>query len=137
MPLGLSTDLYQLTMAAGYFEAGKLEERATFELFVRRLPHNRNFILATGLAQVVDYLLGTFATRRRRSIISTRCRNSPTTSPGFSTISPALRFTGDLFARPRRDASISRTSPSSRLRAPLVEAQIPGNICSRPSDFNP
>ena len=32
---GLHTDLYQLTMAAGFFEAGKVNERATFELFVR------------------------------------------------------------------------------------------------------
>ena len=54
---GLLTDLYQLTMAAGYFEAGKTQDRATFELFVRRLPHNRNFILAAGLAQAVEYLL--------------------------------------------------------------------------------
>src|SRR6476661_4973798 len=44
-------------MAAGYFEAGKADNRATFELFVRRLPWNRNFILAAGLAQAVDYLL--------------------------------------------------------------------------------
>jgi nicotinate phosphoribosyltransferase len=43
--LGLVTDLYQLTMAAGYFEAGKTQDRATFELSVRRLPYNRNFIL--------------------------------------------------------------------------------------------
>ena len=56
MPIGLLTDLYQLTMAAGYYEAGKIAERATFELFVRRLPHNRNFILAAGLTQAVEYL---------------------------------------------------------------------------------
>ena len=54
MGLGLVTDLYQLTMAAGYFEAGKTQDRATFELSVRRLPYNRNFILAAGLAQAVD-----------------------------------------------------------------------------------
>ena len=57
MPLGLLTDFYQLTMAAGYFQAAKTRERATFELFVRKLPHNRNFILAAGLAQAVEYLL--------------------------------------------------------------------------------
>jgi len=46
----LNTDLYELTMAAGYFEAGKAQDSATFELFVRRLPWNRNFVLAAGLA---------------------------------------------------------------------------------------
>ena len=54
---GLLTDLYELTMAAGYFEAGKAEEKATFEFAVRKLPEHRNFILAVGLPQVVDYLL--------------------------------------------------------------------------------
>ena len=54
---GLLTDLYELTMAAGYFEAGKTDEKATFELAVRRLPANRNYVLAAGLPQVVDYLL--------------------------------------------------------------------------------
>ena len=45
---GLLTDLYQLTMSAGYFEAGKAEEIATFELFFRHLPRYRNFVLAAG-----------------------------------------------------------------------------------------
>ena len=54
---GLLTDLYQLTMAAGYFEAGKTNESATFELFFRRLPRYRNYVVAAGLAQAVDYLL--------------------------------------------------------------------------------
>ncbi|MGC4050443.1 MAG: hypothetical protein QM757_13780 [Paludibaculum sp.] len=53
----LLTDLYQLTMAAGYWCAGKTGEVATFELFVRRLPPNRNFILAAGLDQALEYLL--------------------------------------------------------------------------------
>ena len=48
---------FLVTMAAGYFAAGKSSDRATFEMFVRRLPLHRNFILAAGLAQAVDYLL--------------------------------------------------------------------------------
>ena len=54
---GLLTDLYELTMAAGYFETGKTDEKATFELTFRRLPANRNFILVAGLPQLVEYLL--------------------------------------------------------------------------------
>ena len=54
---GLLTDLYELTMAAGYFEAGKASQTATFELSIRRLPNHRNFVVATGLAQCVEYLL--------------------------------------------------------------------------------
>ena len=54
----LLTDLYELTMAAGYFEAGLASRTATFELSIRSLPKHRNFVLAAGLAQAVEYLLG-------------------------------------------------------------------------------
>ena len=54
--VALNTDLYELTMAAGYFAAGKINDIATFELSVRRLPETRNFLVAAGLQQAVDYL---------------------------------------------------------------------------------
>ena len=54
---GLLTDLYELTMAAGYFESGKAAEKATFEFTIRRLPAHRNYVIAAGLPQIVDYLL--------------------------------------------------------------------------------
>src|SRR3954464_2184435 len=54
---GLMTDLYQLTMAAAYFETG-LEHQATFELFTRRLEGNRGFLLAAGLGLALDHLEG-------------------------------------------------------------------------------
>jgi len=44
----LLTDLYELTMAAGYFAAGKHEEIGTFEFTIRRLPRNRDFVLTAG-----------------------------------------------------------------------------------------
>jgi nicotinate phosphoribosyltransferase len=45
---GLLTDLYELTMAAGYFQ-NRFDGRATFELFVRHLPPHRNYLVAAGL----------------------------------------------------------------------------------------
>jgi len=51
----LLTDLYELTMLQAYFEQG-MNGLAVFELFVRKLPARRNFLLAAGLAQVLDYL---------------------------------------------------------------------------------
>ncbi len=130
MPLGLSTDLYQLTMAAGYYEAGKLEERATFELFVRRLPHNRNFVLATGLAQAVDYLLNLRYTKDEIDYLRTLPQFAHS-SPGFSTISPACDLPV-ICSRSGRRSSVSN-EPFLTLRAPLVRAQIP-ETTPRPSD---
>jgi nicotinate phosphoribosyltransferase len=123
LPIGLSTDLYQLTMAAGYFEAGKLEERATFELFVRRLPSHRNFILAAGLAQAVEYLQNLRYTSGEIDYLRTLPQFAHT-SPGFFDYLAGLRFTGDLFAVPE-GTPLFPNEPFLTLRAPLVEAQIP------------
>src|SRR5208283_3501464 len=95
----LLTDLYELTMAAGYFEAGKTAERAVFELSIRRLPPNRNFVLAAGLGQAVDYLLNLSFTAEEIAYL----RGLPQfrhVSPGFFDYLRDFRFTGDLFAVP-------------------------------------
>ena len=55
MSLALLTDLYELTMMAGYFTAGFMPE-ATFELYVRELPPNRSYLIAAGLEQALEYL---------------------------------------------------------------------------------
>ena len=96
---GLLTDLYELTMAAGYFETGKADEKATFELFFRRLPANRNFLLTAGLHHVVDYLLNLCFTAEEIDYL----RGLPPVrqvSPGFFDYLRNFRFTGDLFAVP-------------------------------------
>src|SRR5215213_4445759 len=56
--LGLATDLYQLTMAAAYFEQRMADHVATFEPFVRRLPADRGYLIVAGLEQAVRYLTG-------------------------------------------------------------------------------
>jgi nicotinate phosphoribosyltransferase len=120
---GLLTDLYQLTMAAGYFEAGKSGEKATFELFVRHLPANRNFILAAGLAQAVDYLLNLTFTREEIDYLR-GLKQFSTVSPAFFDALSSLRFTGDLFAVPE-GTPVFADEPILTVRAPLMEAQIP------------
>jgi len=49
---GLLTDLYELTMSAAYWKAGKSDEVATFELSVRSIPVQRSFLLAAGFVPV-------------------------------------------------------------------------------------
>jgi nicotinate phosphoribosyltransferase len=50
----LLTDLYELTMAAAYFENGFLSN-ASFELFVQSLAPERSYLVAAGLEQALDY----------------------------------------------------------------------------------
>jgi len=119
----LLTDLYQLTMAAGYYEAGKTKERATFELFVRRLPYNRNYYLACGIEQAVDYLLNLRFTSEEVDWL----RKQPQftrVSPGFFDSLLDFRFTGDVFAV-REGTPVFAGEPILTIRAPIIEAQIP------------
>ena len=120
---GLLTDLYELTMAAGYFETGKTEEVATFELAIRRLPPHRNFVLAAGLPQVVDYLLNlSFAAEEIDYLRElAQFRNAP---PAFFDYLRRFRFTGDLFAVPE-GTPLFAGEPLLTIRAPIIEAQIP------------
>lgn len=119
----LLTDLYQLTMAAGYFETGKSREVATFELFFRRMPKQRNFVLAAGLEQAVEYVRALrFTGEEIRYLRSLRqFRN---VSDGFFEYLRLFRFTGDIFAVPE-GTPIFAGEPFLTVRAPIIEAQIP------------
>lgn len=120
---GLLTDLYELTMAAGYFEAGKANEKATFELSIRRLPSCRNFVIAAGLPEVVDYLLNLSFTPEEIDYL----RGLPqfqNASPRFFEYLRNFRFTGDLFSVPE-GTPLFAGEPVLTVRAPLIEAQIP------------
>ncbi|MCE7065687.1 nicotinate phosphoribosyltransferase [Dyadobacter sp. CY326] len=54
--LSLLTDLYQLTMAYGYWKAGKAEQEAVFNLYFRKHPFQGGFTISCGLSSVIDYL---------------------------------------------------------------------------------
>ena len=117
----LATDLYELTMAAGYF-VNESRESATFELFVRALPRLRTYLVAAGLQQAVDYL----AALRFSADDVAHLR----TLPPFQRIPDAFfeyltsfRFSGDLWAVPEGTV-VFAGEPLIRITAPIIEAQI-------------
>jgi nicotinate phosphoribosyltransferase len=119
----LLTDLYELTMAAGYFHAAKTTEVATFEFTIRRLPANRNFVIAAGLPQAVEYLLNLRFTDEDVFYLRglPQFRHAPSE---FFDYLRVFRFTGDLFAVPE-GTPLFAGEPVLCLRAPIIEAQIP------------
>jgi nicotinate phosphoribosyltransferase len=121
--IALSTDLYQLTMAAGYVQAGKTADIATFELFVRRFPANRNYLIAAGLEQVVEYLLNLRFTGAEIDYLRGLSQFKRAPAEFFDYLA-GFRFTGDLFAMPE-GTPFFPGEPLLTVRAPLVEAQIP------------
>ncbi len=52
----LMTDLYELTMLAGYYENGMHEKQASFDLFFRKLPFNGSYAVFAGLEPALRYL---------------------------------------------------------------------------------
>jgi nicotinate phosphoribosyltransferase len=119
----LLTDLYQLTMSAGYWQAGKSRDVATFELFLRRLPAGRNYVVACGLRQAVEYLLNL----RFKADEIDYLRGLPQFAlapSGFFDALREFRFTGDVFAA-EEGTPMFAGEPLLVLRAPLIEAQLP------------
>ncbi len=118
----LNTDLYELTMAAGYFAAGKAHEIAAFELSVRRLPETRNFLLAAGLQQAVEYLQNLRFEQAEIDYLRSLSQFQYT-PPEFFEFLSKLRFTGDLFALPE-GTPVFANEPLAIVRAPLIQAQL-------------
>ncbi|HXW62942.1 MAG TPA: nicotinate phosphoribosyltransferase [Candidatus Acidoferrales bacterium] len=118
---GLLTDLYELTMAAGYFQ-NRFEGRATFELFVRHLPPHRNYLVAAGLEQALEYLENVSFTAEEVDYI--RCHRSfRHIENEFFDYLGRFRFTGDVWAMPE-GTLVFPGEPLVRVTAPVIEAQI-------------
>lgn len=114
----LLTDLYQLTMLQAYFDQG-MNETAVFEFFVRKLPEGRNFLLAAGLEQVLEYLETLRFTDEELAWLE-RCGRF---HPRFVASLADLRFTGDVAAMPEGTVFFAN-EPILRVTAPLREAQL-------------
>lgn len=117
----LATDLYELTMAAAYFE-NKVEGEATFELFVRNYPKNRSYLVAAGLQQAVDYLLHLRFEDKHIEFL----RQHPIfkdVSKDFFQYLKTFRFNGNVWAM--QEGTVFFTNePIVRITAPIIEAQI-------------
>ena len=114
----LLTDLYELTMLQSYFEQA-MNATAVFEFFVRKLPPHRNFLIAAGLEQVLDYLANlAFDTEDLDWL-----RQSGRFTPAFIDSLVAFRFTGDVDAMPEGTVCFA-DEPLVRVTAPLREAQL-------------
>jgi nicotinate phosphoribosyltransferase len=119
----LHTDLYQLTMLASYFHQGRHNERAVCEMFVRRLPRNRRFLVVAGLEKVLDYLEGLRFTDDQVELLKTIPGLKKAMTQPFVEYLRGFRFTGDVHAMPEGTVAFEN-EPLVRIEAPLAEAQL-------------
>ena len=114
----LLTDLYQFTMVQSYLDAG-MQDEAVFEFFVRKLPAERNFFMAAGLDQVIEYLeslaftAGEIAWFERERGFNRR----------FLDYLESFRFRGDVHAMPEGTIFFPG-EPILRVTAPIPQAQL-------------
>ena len=114
----LITDLYQLTMLQAYRKLG-LGRTAVFELYARRLPPERGYLLVAGLEQVLEYLEGL----RFESAELDWLASLGHFAPDFIEWLAELRFTGEVHAVPEGTVLFA-DEPWLRIAAPLAEAQF-------------
>jgi nicotinate phosphoribosyltransferase len=118
----LATDLYELTMVGGYFVAG-ISGRATFDLFVRQLPPTRNYLVACGLEQALDFLESLRFTAEEIEFLRHVPALAQLPSAFFDAYLPQFRFTGDVWAV-EEGTPVFAYEPMMRVTAPLCEAQL-------------
>lgn len=118
---GLLTDLYELTMAAGYVQ-NRFEARATFEVFVRNLPSHRNYLVAAGLEQALDFLENVRFSAEDVVYLRAQPFFRNVHSDFFDYLS-RFQFTGDVCALPEGTIFFPG-EPLLRVTAPIAEAQL-------------
>jgi len=121
----LLTDLYELTMAYGYWKAGKADQHAAFHLVFRKHPFRGGFTLAAGLAQVIEYLVGLRFEREELAYLASLKGNDgrPLFNSGFLDFLRRLELELDIDAVPEGTVVFPQ-EPLLRVQGSILQAQV-------------
>ncbi|MEN3944060.1 nicotinate phosphoribosyltransferase [Prosthecobacter sp. SYSU 5D2] len=121
----LLTDLYQLTMAAGYWKSGKAEQEAVFHLFFRKLPFAGGYAIAAGLGDVVRWLEGfRFAQEELEYLATLPGRDGrPLFEKDFLEYLGKMEWQCNVEAIPEGTVVFPH-EPLLRIQGPLIQAQL-------------
>lgn len=125
----LATDFYQLTMGASYFQDNLAHHRpeaddvAVFELFVRKLPKNRSYLIFAGLEQVIHYLQNAKFTKKTIDFLRKKEVFKNIDSSFFDTYLPKFKFNLDVWAM-KEGNFFFPNEPIMRIQGPMLHAQL-------------
>jgi nicotinate phosphoribosyltransferase len=125
----IATDFYQLTMGAAYFQnnlknnRNEAEDIAVFELFIRKLPKNRNYLIFAGLEQVIHYLQNAKFTTKTVNFLRKKDVFKNIDSSFFDTYLPDFKFNLDVWAMKEGNFFFSN-EPIIRIQGPIFHAQL-------------
>ncbi len=117
--LSLLTDLYQLTMAQGYWKSGRADHEAVFQLYFRKNPFSGGYAVACGLALAAEYIEAYTFTKSDLDYL----KSLNMFEPGFLNYLKNMRLTLDIDAVPEGTA-IFAPEPLLRVQGPLLQCQL-------------
>lgn len=124
-----STDFYQLSMIAAYYQYNlehdidNKEDISVFELFVRRLPKNRNYLIFAGLEQAIHYLQNARFTPKTIDYLRTHDMFEKIDESFFDEYLPSFEFNLDVWAMPEGTIFFP-DEPLIRVKGPSIQAQL-------------
>lgn len=128
--LSLLTDLYQVTMAYGYWKSGitrpeLAEQEAVFNLYFRRNPFGGGFTVACGLTNVIGYIKNFGFSKKDLRYLQTLTGNDgkPLFEAAFLTYLANLKLTCAIDAIPEGTA-VFPNEPLVRVRGPMLQCQL-------------
>jgi nicotinate phosphoribosyltransferase len=123
--LALVTDLYQLTMAYGYWKSGTEDKEAVFHLYFRKNPFQGGFTISCGLEYAIDFLENFRFDPSDIEYLATLKGNDnqPLFNPEFLKYLGGLKFSCDIDAIPEGTA-VFPNEPLLRIRGPLIQCQL-------------
>ncbi|KAA1262128.1 Nicotinate phosphoribosyltransferase pncB2 [Rubripirellula obstinata] len=124
-PLALLTDLYQLTMAYGYWKLGRDNQQAVFHLFFRKPPFNGGYAIAAGLAQAIEYMRGYRFDDSDIEYLASLTGNDDQAlfDDGFLDYLSKMKLQVDVDAMPEGTLAFG-SQPMLRIRGPILQCQL-------------
>jgi nicotinate phosphoribosyltransferase len=121
----LTTDLYEVTMACGYWNAGVSDYEAAFHVTFRENPFGGEFTVACGLTTAVDFLGGFHFDETEIDYLASQLGNDgkPLFSTGFLDYLRSLRLTCEIDAIPE-GTLVFPNEPLIRVRGPIIQCQL-------------
>lgn len=127
IPPALHTDLYQLTMAQGYWKLGMKDRMAAFDLFYRENPFKGGYAICSGLENIVNFITNfRFTTADLDYLSSLKTPNgsgSALFEPAFLETLATLSLSLDVFAIPEGTVVFPR-EPLVQIIGPLMQCQL-------------
>jgi len=117
--ISMMMDLYEMTMANGYFANSDIQPRVIFDIFYRKNPDGGGFAIFAGLEQILEYIENMHFTEQDIEYFA----SLKLFSQEFLDYLKDFRFTGDIYAFPE-GTIMYPNEPCVTVVAPLIDAQL-------------